>query len=295
MAIIVILAIIAVITVPIILNIIENSRKGAATDSAYGYKDAVQKYYVTELSKPNQEGLKLNGTYEVQSDGTLVPADGYSFGITNYNTLPVSVSGEKPTSGTLTYSNNVLTGGTLIIGDYRVTFNSDGTVTTTKNTSSSSNEQISQYTYGYLNIELGSINQLDSSWKNYLRKNTSVSTSPVEVCTKFSNGVICIEENRWDCEEFVDTGEKDEYNNTIYACSNLNSYVEQKRIEAESKGASCNYVYSGANFSGSNNVWHLMCSDGEGSFGIEPFGVDSYDEENCVWCQTSTYTCEVSS
>ena len=38
LAIIVILAIIALITVPIILNIIENSRKGAAQDSAYGYK-----------------------------------------------------------------------------------------------------------------------------------------------------------------------------------------------------------------------------------------------------------------
>ena len=46
LAIIVILAIIAVITVPIILNIIENSKKGAATDSAYGYKDAIEKFYV---------------------------------------------------------------------------------------------------------------------------------------------------------------------------------------------------------------------------------------------------------
>ena len=39
LAIIVILAIIAVITVPIILNVIDNSKKGAAKDSAYGYKD----------------------------------------------------------------------------------------------------------------------------------------------------------------------------------------------------------------------------------------------------------------
>ena len=38
LAIIVILAIIAVITVPILLNVIENSRKGASIDSAYGYK-----------------------------------------------------------------------------------------------------------------------------------------------------------------------------------------------------------------------------------------------------------------
>ena len=43
LAIIVILAVIAVITVPIILNIIENSKKGAIADSAYGYKSAVDK------------------------------------------------------------------------------------------------------------------------------------------------------------------------------------------------------------------------------------------------------------
>ena len=42
LAIIVILAIIAVITVPIILNIIDSSKKGAKTDSFYGYKDAIQ-------------------------------------------------------------------------------------------------------------------------------------------------------------------------------------------------------------------------------------------------------------
>ena len=47
LAIIVILAIIAVITVPIILNIIDNSKKGAAIDSAYGYKKAINQYYAT--------------------------------------------------------------------------------------------------------------------------------------------------------------------------------------------------------------------------------------------------------
>ena len=95
MAIIVILAIIAVITVPIILNIIENSKKGAAQDSAYGYKDAVSKAYIQELAKPNNGSLKLNGIYVVQSDGTLEPASGYTFGVTGYNSLPVSLSGEN--------------------------------------------------------------------------------------------------------------------------------------------------------------------------------------------------------
>lgn len=54
LAIIVILAIIAVITVPVILNIIDNSKVGAAKDSAYGYKDAINTYYAAETVKnPN--------------------------------------------------------------------------------------------------------------------------------------------------------------------------------------------------------------------------------------------------
>ena len=49
LAIIVILAIIAVITVPLILGIIDNAKEKAVTDSAYGYKDAVNKMYTTKL------------------------------------------------------------------------------------------------------------------------------------------------------------------------------------------------------------------------------------------------------
>jgi prepilin-type N-terminal cleavage/methylation domain-containing protein len=63
LAIIVILAIIAVITVPIILNVIENSKKGAIKDSALGFMEAIQKYYVSDLmNKENEElpsGIKL--------------------------------------------------------------------------------------------------------------------------------------------------------------------------------------------------------------------------------------------
>ena len=117
LAIIVILAIIAVITVPIILNIIENSKRGAATDSAYGYKDAVNNWYVSKMTEDHD--FKINGNYTV-ADGKL---DG---------TIEIPVSGEKPTSGYLNYSNNVLTTGCLTFGDYAVTFENDGTTNTTK-------------------------------------------------------------------------------------------------------------------------------------------------------------------
>ena len=122
LAIIVILAIIAVITVPIILNIIENSRKGVASDSAYGYKDSVNKSYIAELQNHNK--LKLNDTYTV-TNGTL---SGGNFGDEGITSLPVSVSGQIPSSGILRYSNNVLNAGCLAIGDYRVTFDISGKV-----------------------------------------------------------------------------------------------------------------------------------------------------------------------
>ena len=116
LAIIVILAIIAVITVPIILNIIENAKKGAAQDSAYGYKDAINKWYVQELTGDSTK--RLNGTYTI-SNGKL-------------NNIDIPLSGDKPTNGTLTYSNNILTGGCLTIGDYKVTFDSKGNPSSTE-------------------------------------------------------------------------------------------------------------------------------------------------------------------
>lgn len=64
LAIIVILAIIAVITVPIILNIINNSKRGAAIDSAYGYRDAINKWYVSKLTE-NPNYVLNDGTYSV--------------------------------------------------------------------------------------------------------------------------------------------------------------------------------------------------------------------------------------
>lgn len=106
LAIIVILAIIAVITVPIILGIIDNAKKGSVINSAYGYKDAINKWYVSKLQ--TDRGATLNGTYSV-SDGYL---DGQE----------IPLSGDKPSSGYLSYSNNVLTDGCLTIGDYKITF-----------------------------------------------------------------------------------------------------------------------------------------------------------------------------
>lgn len=122
LAIIVILAIIAVITVPIILNIIENSRKGAAIDSAYGYKDSIGKYYVSELS--NNRNLQLEGDYVV--------TNGKLSGV-NLDDVEIPIEGTIPISGSLSYSNNILKSGCLIIGEYAVTFQNSNVINSEKN------------------------------------------------------------------------------------------------------------------------------------------------------------------
>ena len=111
LAIIVILAIIAVITVPIILNVIDNAKRGTVKDSAYGYKDAINKYYVASMLE--SDNVKLDDTYNVVN-GKLGEYD-------------IPFSGTKPTSGYLSYENNKLTSGCLTIDEYKVTF-SDGEV-----------------------------------------------------------------------------------------------------------------------------------------------------------------------
>lgn len=121
LAIIVILAVIAVITVPIILGVIDDAKKGAAQDSAYGFKNAIDKYYATSAMANND--VKMNGSYSV-SNGILNGS--------NVNNVEISVSGTKPTNGYLVYDNNILQIGCLVIDDYEVRytngkFNSTGT------------------------------------------------------------------------------------------------------------------------------------------------------------------------
>ena len=100
LAIIVILAIIAVITVPIILNIIEDSKKGAIQDSAYGYKEAIQNNYLKELSKAPNGNTNLDGQYTIGSNGNL----------SGTNNLEILSSGEKPSGGYISIEDKKISG-----------------------------------------------------------------------------------------------------------------------------------------------------------------------------------------
>ena len=120
LAIIVILAVIAVITTPIILNIIENSKKGAAQDSALGYKDAVHKYYASRLSLDSNFQM-VDGTYEIDSNGYL--SDGT-------NGYEIQVSGKVPSSGYVQIEKNKVINACIGFDDYAVLL-ADGNISDT--------------------------------------------------------------------------------------------------------------------------------------------------------------------
>ena len=116
LAIIVILAIIAVITVPIILNIIENSKKGAASDSAYGFKAAVNDAYISKLSV-NSDYVIPDETYTVEELKTEIG---------------LSLSGKEPLSNSwVTIEKNNVIEGCLQYDEFKVEF-TDGKVTNTE-------------------------------------------------------------------------------------------------------------------------------------------------------------------
>ena len=100
LAVIVILAIIAVIATPIITGIIEDSKKSAAADSAYGALDGVKSYYTSSLLADTSKTLQI--TVDFANGSTAGDVKGYE----------VKMSGTKPTAG-------------------KVTLNADGTYTIT--------------------------------------------------------------------------------------------------------------------------------------------------------------------
>ena len=97
LAVIVILAIIALIAVPIVLNIISDSKVSSIERSAELYLDAVENTIVKENLK-----RKFNPEEcEVQINGDLLCDE--------TETLLVEMSGKKPSDGTITFSNGKIT------------------------------------------------------------------------------------------------------------------------------------------------------------------------------------------
>ena len=113
LAVIVILALIALIATPIILNVINDAKKQAAKDSAYGYMDAVEKYIVS--SELEDKSIK-DGTYSVE----------------DLNSMGVNVKGSTPDNGTIKIESKTVKSYDIGIDGYAVSNGEVKKVSTTK-------------------------------------------------------------------------------------------------------------------------------------------------------------------
>ena len=113
LAVIVILALIALIATPIILNVINDAKKQAAKDSAYGYMDAVEKYIVS--SELEDKSIQ-DGTYRVEE----------------LNSMGVSVKGSTPDNGNIEIKNSSVKSYDIGIDGYEVSNGEVKKVSTTK-------------------------------------------------------------------------------------------------------------------------------------------------------------------
>ena len=113
LAVIVVLAIIALIATPIVMNTIKRSQKGAAERSADNYIDAVE----TAVATKRLDNVILEGTYTINDKGNLE-----GNGLTK--PLEIEMKGNKPTGGTITISNGqVTTSSKMTLGSYEVAYN----------------------------------------------------------------------------------------------------------------------------------------------------------------------------
>ena len=116
LAVIVVLAIIALIATPIVMNTIKKSKKGAAERSAEGYIRAVETTIETERLSGN---IIEDGEYEITSDGNLCRDKSAS--CSGDDKIIIDASGKKPSSGTVIIKGNEVQPGTiLVMDDYTV-------------------------------------------------------------------------------------------------------------------------------------------------------------------------------
>ena len=121
LAVIVVLAIIALIATPIVMNTIKNAKKGAAERSADSYIKQVETAVAEERLNKNEV---LEGEYQITSDGNLCRDKSAS--CSDDNKIKIEMSGNKPTSGKIKITNGSVdqTSSSMTIGDYTVSYNS---------------------------------------------------------------------------------------------------------------------------------------------------------------------------
>ena len=244
LAVIVILAIIMVIAVPQILNVIENSRKTAAIESAQFFVDAV--------NKNNQfASTSLSSDYELYRDG--------KYNVSNVKSTLKLKNTWPSDNSTFEIANGKVKTACLKVNNYNLSC--DGKWCSVTN-SECENENYTYTGYFWRDVSTDGYT-LNNGWYTTLNPNSKVyrrtdGTTP-EVCVVFSKGTACMTSSYYNGNYSTDY-----YNSDFSTCSSggtgtftssninnscLKGYVKSKVEEMLSKGASsCDVNYNGSNY-----------------------------------------------
>ena len=223
LAVIVILAIIMVIAVPKILDVIENSRRTAAIESA--------QFFIEAVNTNNQlASTSLDIGYELYRDGK------YNVSYVK-NTLKLKNTWPSDNS-IFRVSNGKVKTACLKVNNYNISCDGKWCNITDSECENAAYGGSGDYTYHY-QVDGGHYLQTDylPSGINFYGKEHK-ETGAQEVCLIASGGEICLEYGHWDCGD-VENGE----------CSNKTGYIWTKLLEAQSKGASISVDGLQASFS----------------------------------------------
>ena len=220
LAVIVILAIIALIAVPIVLNIIKDSKENATIRSAELYLDAVN----MAIARNSMTTAFPSGETEcgINPDGNLLCSEVGS------DPIPVDINGDVPTGGQIKFSNGKIVKDSetyLIMSDGKKYSYTDGKLGVSNGSSNNGGGQ-SEDTYAYLTYtgsnvpgpgigeDASSLSTSAPTDKNYYLKyklddNNLVTNS--YACVKFAGTEYCLEGGSndtygWDTDEAHSTG-----------------------------------------------------------------------------------------
>lgn len=130
LAVIVILAVIALIATPLVMSTINEAKKGAAIDSAYGYINALEQTMLTSMISNTSLNLAdgaFNGTNIVYSYSIM--ENNSQKLTTGTQAITVSYKGTNPTSINLTIKEGKVVGGSLIVSGFKLSVNTSGSIT----------------------------------------------------------------------------------------------------------------------------------------------------------------------
>ena len=179
LAVIVVLAIIALIATPIVMNTIKNAKKGAAERTADNYIKQVE---TTIAEKKLENNPLADGPYTIDSNGNLTG---------NGLTEPVTIdmNGTKPSGGTLTISNGGVSkeGTTMTVGDYNVRYNQEKNKYEATGKETSSTEVLCKANTEKVTALIWAGNAVPSEESSYIREEVGLLAS--EATSKYDVGV----------------------------------------------------------------------------------------------------------